>query len=142
MHVPGTRIPLPLGETELVCELLEERWQDDLLPDEELRLEGHRIEDRLFVSLQLRNPPREERLDLEVQTLVSNYEDDETARHAAYDALDALLGQYLEEDRAEFFPLAWTLSEFDGHEIAFRGEFHRLAVERLADELLTKAEEP
>ncbi len=124
----------PLGEPELAAELLQERWS--LEPDEGVWISGKIVGQRVFVSLRLENPDREETLTIEVQVMLSDFDDEEQARHLGYDALDALLGEYLEADRAYFFPIDWTEAEFNGKEVAYRGQLRRYALEEEADRII------
>jgi len=127
---------------EQVVELLHERWDEYLSEDEDFRVEAAAVGERLFLSLFLQSPARQETLTLEAQLHLPDLPDEETACHLGLDALDALLGGYLEEDREVFFPVDWSATSYHGQDLAIRGVRRKLALEAQADDLLGVAGEP
>lgn len=123
-----------------MAEALEERYGSALREGEGFRVAGHRIGDRLFVSVRLLDTQHEVSLTLEAQLVVPDFPGLQAARMCAYDTLDSLLGGYFEDERVRFFPVEWSTASFGEHEVAFRGRLQRTALERAADDLLARGQ--
>lgn len=130
------RSPLQPGQADAIAELLEERWGESLHPDEGFRVDASQVGERIFLSFVLESPPRGESLTLEAQLDLRSYSDPAAAIDHGMDALDALLGEYLEAGRELFFPVEWVRADFQGKELAYRGKLTRHRLEQEADRLL------
>jgi hypothetical protein len=121
--------------------LLSERYQLWLQPDERFTLRIDQDGSHVLVTLTLSNRDESLHYPMEARFDPKGWElSERDAAERLLDFLDYYVGEYLKGDRDVFLTLLWSEIRFGEIQIEARGQEQNLKLERMADELLAKAD--
>lgn len=128
---------LPKETLQQTAQLLARRHAADLKPGEEFDVDVDIDSEQVEVTFHLDVAGGKERIEVVCRVPIPAAAVDAEAGFAlGIDAADAFLGQWLEGDREERFPIDFIEAEFEGKTVGVRMRKSRPSVEAEADRLL------
>jgi hypothetical protein len=127
-------------QTAQITEAVTERWEDYLRPGERFEVRAERTDADVSVSIVLHSPKPASVYTVETGLAVPS--SDKAAVQEALrfllDAADAVLGEYLEEDRGVVLSPEWSTVTSEGRELRARATLRKPELESKADQILAR----